>query len=595
MAHTSLSSRRVLVLLTPALLAGCAGSPLEVERTASLRQSVVDSARRELRDAERIPQPLDLPRQASAMDFPPERLTELEAMAGPKAYTPTAEFGPGLLGETAPQFRIDLAQSIGRSVKQAVEAQRASLDPAIGEAQAVAARAAFDWVFFTNAQWDSTDSPQTVPFVGGVPVGIGARQSQSVGYETGIRKRMTSGGTLAISQGQTYIDDKSTGTSLSPDPSNAAFLDITLSQPLLRGFGSTVALAEVRLAENVERNAVHEYKATLISTVTETERAYWELVQADRELQIRRRLLQRGIETRDVLSSRRQFDVKPAEFSDAVATVERRRADVISAENVVRQRSDLLKLLINDDELTVGNETLLLPTDDAVEQPVKFSLLDAVSTALQNRPEVQQALLNIDDASIRQSVADNARLPQLNMAFQSRFQGLDSSTGDAYQDVSEARFVDFLLGAQFEQPIGNREAEAGYRRRQLERMQSTIQYRGVVQQVVLEVKTTLRNVSTNWQLIEQNRSSRLAASENLRTLLVQEQTVQSLTPDFLDLKFRRQESLANAEIAELSALINYNIALADYYRATGIALERNRIDFIVPDAADITGGPREKY
>lgn len=577
------------------MLAGCAGSPLEVERTASLRQSVVDSARRELRDAEVIPQPQELPPHTSALQFPPERMTELEAMAGPKAYTPTAQIGPGLLGIAAPQFRIDLAQSVGRAVKQAVEAQRASLDPAIGEAQVVAARAAFDWVFFTNAQWDSTDAPQTVPFVGGVPLGASARQGQSVGYETGIRKRMTSGGTLALSQGQTYSDDKSSGTSLSPDPSNAAFLDVTLSQPLLRGFGSTVALAEVRLAENVERDAVQRYKGTLILTVTETERAYWELVQANHELQIRQRVLQRGIETRDVLASRRQFDVKPAEFSDAVATVERRRADVISAENALRQRSDRLKLLINDDELTVGNETLLLPSDEAIEQPVKFSLLDAVSTALQNRPEVQQALLSIDDASIRQSVADNARLPQLNMAFQSRFQGLDESAGDAYEDVSEAKFVDFLLGAQFEQPIGNREAEADYRRRQLERMQSTIQYRGVVQQVVLDVKTALRNVSTNWQLIEQNRSSRLAASENLRTLLVQEQTIQSLTPDFLDLKFRRQDSLANAEIAELSALINYNIALADYYRATGIALERNRIDFIVPDAADAASGRREKY
>lgn len=595
MTHLSLSSRKLLLLLTPALLAGCAGSPLEVERTASLRQSVVDSARRELRDAERIPQPLDIPRQARALEFPPERLSELEAMAGPRAYAPTAEIGPGLLGEPAPQFRVDLAQSVGRSVKQAVEAQRASLDPAIGEAQVVAARAVFDWVFFTNAQWDSTDAPQTVPFVGGVPVGIGARESQSVGYETGIRKRMTSGGTLAISQGQTYSDDKSTGTRLSPDPSNRAFLDVTLSQPLLRGFGSTVALAEVRLAENTERRAVHEYKATLITTVTEAERAYWELAQAYRELQIRQRLLQRGIETRDVLASRRQFDVKPAEFSDAVATVERRRADVIQAENVLRQRSDRLKLLINDDELTVGNETLLLPADEALEQPVKFSLLDAVSTALQNRPEVQQALLSIDDASIRQSVADNARLPQLNMAFQSRFQGLDESAGDAYQDVSEARFVDFLLGAQFEQPIGNREAEAQYRRLQLERMQSTIEYRGVVQRVVLDVKTALRNVSTNWQLIEQNRASRLAASENLRTLLVQEQTVQSLTPDFLDLKFRRQESLAQAEIAELTALINYNIALADYHRSTGTALERNRIDFIVPDAATLTTVKRESY
>lgn len=592
-SRSSSSLGPAFLLILASGLAACAPSPFQEQSTRTLRESVVEAAQREVRDPQRRPEPQDLPRRTTALNFPPERMDELQRMAGPTAYPDAPAIGPGLLGEDAPRFRLDLAQSVARSVKQSIDVQRARIDPAIGEAQVVAARAAFDWVFFSNVQWNSTDAPQVVPFVGAVPVGVAVTQSQSVSYDTGIRKRLTSGGTLSISQGQTYTDDRTPGTRFSPDPSNAAFVDIEISQSLLRGFGSDVALAEVRLAENTERRAIHQFKETLITTATETERAYWELVQAYRELQIRQRLLERGIQTRDVLESRLQFDVKPAEFSDAVATVERRRADVISAENVLRQASDRLKLLINDDELTVGNETLLIPADEAVEQPVRFSLLDAVSTALQHRPEAQRALLSIDDASIRQRVADNARLPMLDVAFRTRFQGLDRDTGDAYGDITDGSFVDYLLAAQFEQPIGNREAEANYRTRQLQRMQSTVEYRGVVQQVVLDVKTALRNVSTNWQLIEQNRASRLAATENLRTLLVQEQTIQSLTPDFLDLKFRRQEALANAEIAELGALINYNIALAEYHASTGTTLERNRIDFIVPDAPDLTSGPRE--
>ncbi len=64
---------------------------------------------------------------------------------------------------------------------------------------------------------------------------------------------------------------------------------------------------------------------------------------------------------------------------------------------------------------------------------------------------------------------------------------------------------------------------------------------------------------------------------------MQEQTIQSLTPDFLDLKFRRQESLAQAEAAEQQALTDYNISLAEYEAATGTALERSGIIFDVPD------------
>ncbi|HBS28096.1 MAG TPA: hypothetical protein DEB06_01285 [Phycisphaerales bacterium] len=566
------------------LLAGCV-SPLQEASTETLRESVRESAARELRPSTDRPEPVDLVRQPGELSFPPERLQELERMAGPTAYEPgVPPLSPGLPDEVDLPVRMSLQQAVLRAIEHNLGVQSARIDPAIAEAQVVAARAAFDWVFFGNVEWSSVDEPQLTPQVGGVNVGTSSRVNQSVGYTTGIRKQLTSGGNLSISQGQTYLDNRDTGTQFSPDPSNRAELNIAYDQPLLRGFGSDVALAEVRLAQNTERRSVEEYRRTLIATVTEVERAYWDLVQAQQNLKIFIRLLERGVETRDVLKSRLAFDVKPAEFSDAVATVERRRANVIRATNTLRQQSDRLKALINDPDLTVGSDALIDPADNTLDAPVAVSLYDSLTTALANRPEVQIAILSIDDASIRQTVADNARLPLLDLSFAAQFQGLDRDVGDAYSDVGSARFVDLLLGAVFEQPIGNRAAEAQFRQRQLERMQSAVGYRRTVQDIALEVRTALRNLSTNYRLIEQTRTARLAAAENLRTLLVQEQTIQSLTPDFLDLKFRRQEALAAAEGDEVQALADYSIALAELHRATGTALERNRVRFVVPDA-----------
>jgi len=412
-------------------------------------------------------------------------------------------------------------------------------------------------------------------------IGTAAR-AQSVGYETGLRKRLTTGGQIAVSQGQTYTDDDSPGQELTPDPSNAALVSLRLDQPLLRNFGSDVSTADIRLTRNAERATVLDLKASMIQTVTETERAYWRLGQARRNLDVVQRLLQRGIETRDVLKGRMGFDAKPAEYSDAVARVERRRAQLIRAQNLLRLSSDRLKQLVNDPELTVGGEALLLPIDEAPDAPITFSLLDTLSQAMQSRPEVQRAVLQIDDAAIRQRVADNARLPALDLALQAQFHGLDESAGNAYEQVNEGKFVDYLVGMAFEQPLGNRAAEAGYRQRQLERVRAATAYRRSVQQVVVDVKASLRNVATNYQLIEQTRASRLAAAENLRTLEVQEKTIQSLTPDFLDLKFRRQESLAEAEIEEIAALTDYSIAVAELAASQGVTLERNRVNFIVP-------------
>lgn len=587
--------RAILGAFALATAAGCS-NPLQRQTTGDLRDSIEQSTSRELAPAEARPQPEQLTRAPGEVDFPPERMEELAKMAGPTAYgAELPPLGPDLLNQAqaGAMFRIDLQQAVARAVSHNLGAQAARLDPAISEARVVAASAAFDWVFFANGRWDRVDEPLTTQVIGGVAVGVGANESQSVGYTTGIRKRTTSGGVVSIAQGLTYTDNKTSGASYFPDPSNRAILTLDIQQPLLRGAGSDVALAEVRLAENTERRSVQTLKATLIETITETERAYWRLVQAQRNLQILQRLVERGIETRDVLKSRLAFDVKPAEYSDAVATVERRRADVIRAINLLRLSSDRLKFLMNDPELTIGSETLLVAADDAIDQPISFSLLDSMTRALASRPEVQDAILNIDDASIRSTLADNARLPMLDMAFRATFNGLDADVDGAYGDVSEAQFVDFLLQLAFEQPIGNREAEANYRARQLERLRTVIAYRDVIRTVVFEVKAALRNLGTNYRLIEQTRSARLAAAENLRTLLVQEQTIQSLTPSFLDLKLRRQESLAQAEQDELAALIDYNIAMADYHQSLGDALERNRIRFVVPDAGEFIGAKRE--
>jgi outer membrane protein len=240
----------------------------------------------------------------------------------------------------------------------------------------------------------------------------------------------------------------------------------------------------------------------------------------------------------------------------------------------------------------VGSEVVLVPTDDALDEPVRFSLVDSLSTALSSRPDLVRAVLAIDDASIRQSVADNGRLPTLDLRAEIGLRGFDANLGDAYGDAFENEFIDdFAIGALFEQAIGNRADEAGYRRARLQRMQSVVSYRRAAQGVVLDVKNALDDVVTNYKLIQQARLARIAAAEAVRTLLVEKElTDRGYTVERLDLELTQQEALAAAERAEIAALIDYQVALAELHRAQGTSLERNRIDFVVPDANQVEEG-----
>ena len=101
---------------------------------------------------------------------------------------------------------------------------------------------------------------------------------------------------------------------------------------------------------------------------------------------------------------------------------------------------------------------------------------------------------------------------------------------------------------------------------------------------MLGVRGALQDASASYRLIAQTRAQRLAAAENMRALALDEENIPQLTPEFLALKFLRQDGLAATEVAEAAALADYNVAIANLHAAMGTSLERNRIELRVVDA-----------
>lgn len=601
-------------VVTGLVLASGCSSPLSRHAERELRAAVRESVRRELADAEAHSSPRTTSRESSLeslglsedvlkqlqTDYDPERYLEELASQVEGAQSEGAEAIKYLLsddffGRQPEILAVSLERAIKATVRHNLDVELARFGPAQREADVVAALAAFDWAFVGTLDWQDTDNPRgsiSIPGFGGG--GVVLNSSQSVTGSAGLERTFITGGRLSVKQTYTYTDTRPTffGSTPSPDPSTAANFVVELNQPLLDGFGTDTNLAEVRTRQNAERRAISQLRQTLIGAVTEAEDAYWDLVQAQRDVVILSKLLERGIKVRDDIKIRSILDADPAQIADAVATVERRRADVLRAQRAVRAASDRLKLLMSDPRLPVGGEVVLIPADRALDQPMEFSLYDSFTTAIEHRPEIEQAILGIDDASIRQVVAENARMPDLDLRVQLALLGFEDSADEATSDQFEREFIDsFLFGLLYRQPLGNRADEASLRRARLERLQSVVAYRKAVQQAIGEVRAALDDVVTNYRLIDQARTSRIAAAEALRTLLVKKELSQGgYTVERLNLELAQQASLAAAEQAEVRALLDYNRAIARLHAAMGTSLERNRINFIVPDANQLIEG-----
>ena len=586
MKHTLTQTfARIGLLALIGTLSGCQ-DPLSMDDTSRVRRDLIRSIRMQTEDVVKDAGMVEMEAYRSKVyDEPKFDVEELDRMSGPGAYEATQiELGKGLDGVAAPTVRMGLQRAVALAVAHNLDVKLAQIIPAISEAQVVEAEAAFDAVFFNDFSFTKTDRPQPVTVVGGIPVGTAMRKEQAVTLTTGIRKQLDTGGQFSVATGFDYVNNKTPAVMLAPDPAFTTNVSLSISQPLLRNFGSRVNRAQIALNRNSSRKDWEALHAQLLNTVALIEQAYWELVFAHHQLAVQQRLLKHTEEAYRKVDARKKIDAGPIEVSQALNALESRMADVVRARQTVHDTSDQLKRMLNSPDLPLAGQTVIVPTDKPVELPVRYSQLDAVLTALRYRPEVRLALLNIDDASIRQAVADNQRLPLLTLGAQIQYFGLATDLDESYEQIGEADFIEYLLTTQFELPIGNRAAEAAYSRARLSRHGNVVAYQSAVQDVVLSVKLSLRALAESYTLIPHERAARHSAAQNLTAILAREELDEALTPEFLlDLKLSTQQRLADAELREGRAMVDYNIALVAVHQSTGTLLEQNNIELTWPE------------
>ena len=575
-------------VLAVAAVVGCK-TPLREEADAELQRSLDATLTREAGSAASPGSGFQAEAETSSVfeSLKGQRST-LDAM-GPQAASAGVglNVGPDLDGKRPREVLLTLQQAIASTVQNNLGVQQARLEEAMTQTDIIQAEAVFDTVLFAKGGYERSNIPQPTLDLSGGGGGsflLNPRADQkNANLESGFEQRFATGGNLAVStrmQRQEFTDPND---QISPNPSYLNSVNLTLSQPLLRNFGTDVNLASLRLARNQDRRALQLLRRSLLESVARTEALYWQVFVARARLVSAEWLLKVGEDVRTLLERRRQYDTSLAQYADAVSKVEDRRASVIRSQRDLQRAVNELKRAMNDPRLPVGGSETIVVVDTPVDQPLRCSVADSMATALAQNPTVSAALLSIDDGAIGVDVADNGRLPQLDLLTTGALYGLNSNFGDAWNDLGDNDWIEYSVAATFRQPIGNRAAEAEYRRARLARSRAVIVYKTAVQGAVLDVRNALQEAYAGYRLISQTRAQRLAAAENMRALALDEENIAQLTPEFLALKFLRQDGLASTQFAEATALADYNIAIANLYAAMGTALERNRIELSLVD------------
>ena len=492
----------------------------------------------------------------------------------PKKFSPI-DFGAGLVASQllTPEgnIRVSLQECMARAMKHNLDIAVEAYNPAIKDLQIIEAQSIFDPVAFGSHQFSNLDEPGA----GGVS-SRGTTFSNSIG----IKQVLPSGASIQSSVGDNYFDlNPPIGSSLAATKGHSAFVNLAFAQPLLRGFGADVTYANIYLAQRDHKISLEQFRRRVITTCGDLEDAYHNLVLATEAVRIQEQLLTDTDATRKRVHDRLGIDADAVSYYQSVSATESRRAELIRARASLRSTSDKLKGMINDPELDLIKNGLLVPTDRPTSDPVAYNVGEVIDTALRQRTELQEARLQMERADIVVDVTRNDLLPKLDFTTGVQSNGNiyeNDLFNSLYSTVNSAHWIDYNAGLKWEFALGNREAEARLQRRLYERRQALTNMINAAQKVVLDVKIQLREVLSTYEEINARERARAATARELNGLNEKE-AIQPVTPEFLRLKLDAQQRLASAEIAEIQALVNYNIAIARLEQAKGTLLEYNRI------------------
>ncbi|MGA2412278.1 MAG: TolC family protein [Candidatus Binataceae bacterium] len=421
---------------------------------------------------------------------------------------------------------------------------------------------------------------------------------------------------LQLNTGQanvTYSQAFATGTSLSVQFNNSrqttnspyfnlspvlsSMYRVTVQQQLLAGFGLGPNLRYLRIANNNKKISDIAFKDQVITTVTQVENIYWDLVNAYEQAQVSEESLKFAQQSFDNAKKQLQLESIPAmDVMRAEAEVSQRDQELTVARTTLELQESLIKnALTKSLDDPVLEAMPVIPTDrlESTQAPLASQAIqDLITQALRDRPELAESDVDLVNRQISNKAARNALLPALSLVGFYGGSGLagplnpvynisgvpNSSTvpGDfsgALENTFNNTAPDYYVGLNLNIPIRNRVAKSDQYRSELEYRQAQLRREQLRKQIRIEVRNAQYALEQTAARVDAARKARDLAQRTFEIM----QKEQTLGAGSTFQTLGAQRDLAVAELDLVTAMTVYEKAKVELDRATGNTLEHNGI------------------
>jgi HAE1 family hydrophobic/amphiphilic exporter-1 len=515
------------------------------------------------------------------------------------------------------QRPLSLREALAMALDNNKDIEVARENVRIAEFDLHGSQGAYDPRFSTQAFYERVESPISSFLAGGQNGStIQTDYSSSVRLDGQTPKF---GGNYRLDFSSIKLNTNNSFTALNPQyPTALAF---SYTQPLWRGLRIDQTRRQIEIARKNLSLSDAQFRQRAIDTITNVQRAYWDLVFALRSLQVQRdavSVARTQLEHNKRLVNEGQLapiDVVAAEAQ--ISTYEQRVFGAL--EDVSRAENNLKNMIAKDQKAELWAQAIV-PTDPVSLAVPEVSLPDALKTAMENRPELQQSNVLKEINQIDQRYFKDQTKPQVDLFGTYGVTGLAGSVssnivnpltqssvllrqrvdelstiagldplpvippqqfsqdllggyGQSLQNLLANRYGTARVGVQISLPLRNRTAEANLGRALVEGERIGTQREQLEQTIQVDVRNALQSVRSSEARLRAAVSTREANEQQFASEQRKLDAGQSTT--FLVLE--RQTALTEARGLELKAQTDLNKAIADLQRATGNALTVNSI------------------
>ena len=486
-------------------------------------------------------------------------------------------------------YQFTLTDLRVKALKNNLNIQVAKVNPDIASSELKIEEAKFDQIFYVYAQYRESDSPKlssdyvgfksTNPTLDKQTVKLDQLAQESKGFdvETGIKVPLRTGGTVTLS---TPLINKKTsrrGGQFDSKQYQSA-LRFSISQPLLRNAGRDVAEASIRIAGYKQQAATLNTRLQIIRIIAMVDKAYWKLYESWGQLDVRRQQYEYAQQNLQMVKIRVAEGLTArVEISRSEIGVADRLEALIIAETSLKLANRQLQFLMNDIADVTSLDAIYLPSTPPNLVKYDINRQKLLKDAQEGRIELLTQELKLAADLTKIDYLENQSLPLFSIDYQyGTLSNTFNNLGDSYQHVLDGDFNDWSVGFKFELPISNEANKAKLARAVQQRGQRLTTKTLQTLTVKREIYDAVDQVEQNWQRILAARQQVLIAGINYEAELKQFNEGLRTMTEVLETLTR----LGEAQIKEIKAIGDYQVALVDTAYATGTLLGYSKLNFI---------------